>query len=513
MAAIATDSAASRRLAPRRVRLMPLVALIYFSVSGGAYGLESLFSSSGPGIGILLILVTPVLYSIPHSLVCAELGTAIPVEGGYYYWVKRGLGKFFGFQQGMLQWICSFVDMALYPVLFCSYLVNLVGAIAPGQHVLFQISHLTFDLNWFICVAVIVVFTLINLLGAGWVGESSVLFAIVGLTPFVLLTGVGLVHMLHHGINPVSSLTTGSSQSGLNAFAAGLFIVMWNYSGWDSVSTVAGEMENPRKHLPKALAISVVIIMIGYLVPSLAALSVGSGGANGWANWEAGSFSAVGLQLGGKWLEWALTIGGMFASVAMFSSLLASNSRLPFALSRDGYFPKFVAHESKRTKMPLVSIIGSSVIYALFCLSSFSNLVIFDVFLTNIGILLEVAALIALRIREPELERPYRIPGGWASIGVITTFLVGICVFAAYEEGWTANGDGTDSVWYSLIIVAGSVLLFFPLELWRRSKVRRGLIVDAGSHGYVEWQALEEPDESERRDDVFDTAEPAPEAA
>ena len=489
MAAIATESTSLGRLAPRRVRLMPLVALIFFSVSGGAYGLEGLFSSSGPGMGLVLIIVTPLIYSIPHSLVCAELGTAIPVEGGYYYWVKRGLGKFFGFQQGVLQWICSFVDMALYPVLFCSYLVNLASTIAPGQHVLFHLYHLTFDLNWFICVAVIVLFTLINLLGAGWVGESSIVFAIVCLTPMLLLTVIGVFHMIDHGVNPVSQMTTGGGQSNFNAFAAGLFIVMWNYSGWDSVSNVAGEMENPRKHLPKALAISVGVIMIGYLLPSIAGLTVGANGDNGWANWDAGSFSAVGLQLGGKWLEWALTLGGMFAAVAMFSSLLASNSRLPFALSRDGYFPKSFAYESRRNKMPLVSIIGSSVIYALFCLSSFSNLVIFDVFLTNIGILLEVAALIALRVREPELERPYRIPGGWASLAAIAALLSGICVFAAYEEGWTPNGDGTDSVWYSLIIVAGSFLLFFPLELWRRSKVRRGLVPDTGSHGYVPWTA------------------------
>src|SRR5690348_14047505 len=124
---------------PRRVRLLPLVALIFFSVSGGAYGIEELFSTSGPGIALLLIVVTPLIYSVPHALVCAELGTAIPVEGGYYHWVKRGLGRFWGFQQGLLQWICSFVDMALYPVLFTSYLQSVAGFVAPGKHVLFRL--------------------------------------------------------------------------------------------------------------------------------------------------------------------------------------------------------------------------------------------------------------------------------------------------------------------------------------------------------------------------------------
>lgn len=85
--------------APKRVRLMPLVALIFFSVSGGAYGIEGLLSTSGPGMSILLIVVAPLICSVPHSLVVAERGTALPVEGGYYHWVKKGLGKFFGFQQ------------------------------------------------------------------------------------------------------------------------------------------------------------------------------------------------------------------------------------------------------------------------------------------------------------------------------------------------------------------------------------------------------------------------------
>jgi amino acid transporter len=484
----ALDQSVPRLFAPRRVRLMPLVALIFFSVSGGAYGIEPLFSTSGPGVGILLIVVTPLIYSIPHSLVCAELGTAIPVEGGYYHWVKRGLGKFWGFQQGMLQWICSFVDMALYPVLFTSYLNSLVSAVTPGTHVLFTLDHLTFDLNWVICVGVIIVFTLINLLGAGWVGDCSVAFGIICLTPMVVLSVIGFVHLLHHGINPVGSLTTGGGQSTWNAFGAGLFIVMWNYSGWDSVSNVAGEMENPRRHLPKALAISIVLIMVGYLLPALASLAVGENGADGWANWQAGSFSDVARQLAGPWLQWTVTIGGMFASVALFSALLASNSRLPFVLAQDGYFPTWVARETRRYRMPIVSIVGSSVIYALFCLSSFSNLVVFDVFLTNIGILLEVAALVALRFKEPDLERPYRVPGGWTTIVAIIAFLSSICLWAAWQQ---YDESGTQAVTYSVAIVLGSFVLYFPLEAWRSSKIRRGLAEDLGpgTAAYEAWTA------------------------
>ncbi|MEU5383751.1 APC family permease [Kitasatospora cineracea] len=457
MTAIPVAPPENRWATPKRVSLVPLVALIFFSVSGGAYGIEPLFSTSGPGMGILLILVAPLIYSVPHALVCAELGTAIPVEGGYYHWVKRGLGRFWAFQQGLLQWVCSFVDMALYPVMFTSYLSSLIGAVAPGKHVLFELAGIQVDLNWVICVGVIVLFTLLNLMGAGWVGDSSVAFALICLTPMLILTVIGFYQLITEGTNPISSMTAEQGQSTWNAFGSGLFIVMWNYSGWDSVSTVAGEMENPKKHLPKALLWSVLLIIAGYLLPSLASLAVGPGGENGWKSWEDGALPDVAGELAGPWLQYVVTIGGLFASVAMFSALLASYSRLPSSLSHDGYLPKWVSKESKRYKMPVASIVGSSVVYALFCFSSFQSLVIYDVFLTNIGILLEVAALIALRIREPELERPYKIPGGWWSIGLITVSLTGVSVWAAIEQ---YNEEGTKAVVYCLIVVGASLLLY-----------------------------------------------------
>ncbi|MFG3101348.1 APC family permease [Streptomyces sp. NPDC048182] len=476
------------RAAPRQVRLLPLIALIFFSVSGGAYGIEGLFSSSGPGMGLLLIVLTPLIYGLPHSLVVAELGTAIPVEGGFYHWVKRGLGDFWGFQSAMLTWLCSFVDMALFPLLFANYLQSVVKAVAPGRHVLLSLGGLDIDLHWGVCVGVIVFFTLLNMMGAGWVGDSSLVFGVLCLTPMLALTGVGVWRLLSDPSNPVSSLTLGDGQSTSSAFGAGLFIVMWNYCGWDQVSTVAGEMANPRRDLPKALFSAMGLIVAGYLIPCLAALAVGPHGPAGWLNWEDGSFAEVGRVLGGPWLQTAVTIGGMFSAVAMFSALLASNSRLPLVLSRDGYLPSWLTKESRRFRAPVVSIIGSSAIYAVFCLSSFGDLVIVDVFLTNAVILLEVAALIALRVREPGLPRPYRVPGGRPALAAIVLSLASVCGFAAWAQYQDA---GSRSVVYGLATVGFSCLLYVPLRWWRRSKVRRGTVADltAGSSAYGEWLA------------------------
>jgi amino acid transporter len=103
-----------------KLGLWALVMVIYFMTAGGAFGLEGLVGASGPGVALILILVTPFIWSLPTVLMVMELSTAIPVEGGYYAWVKRGLGSFWGFQEGWLSWLFSLVLTAAFPVLFAS---------------------------------------------------------------------------------------------------------------------------------------------------------------------------------------------------------------------------------------------------------------------------------------------------------------------------------------------------------------------------------------------------------
>src|SRR5437773_11361367 len=93
----------------RQLRLLPLVMVFFFTVAGGAYGLEPLVSASGPGVALALIILTPLIWSVPAALMVAELSSAIPAEGGYYAWVKRGLGPFWGFLEAWWSWRSSFV--------------------------------------------------------------------------------------------------------------------------------------------------------------------------------------------------------------------------------------------------------------------------------------------------------------------------------------------------------------------------------------------------------------------
>ena len=104
----------------RKISVLPLAAVIFFTVSGGPYGLEPLIGYAGTW-AIPLLMITPLLWDIPMILAVLELNSMMPVEGGYYEWVKRGLGIRWAFMEGWWTWLYSFVDLAIYPVLFVEY--------------------------------------------------------------------------------------------------------------------------------------------------------------------------------------------------------------------------------------------------------------------------------------------------------------------------------------------------------------------------------------------------------
>ena len=456
------SASASRRFRSK-VTLIPVVALIFFSVSGGAYGLEPLTSTSGPGMAMILILVTPLIYALPVALFTAELGTALPTEGGGYHWVQRAFGDFWGFQEGMLWIFTAFVDMALYPLLFADYLGQLWHPAAQGATVIASVGSIHIDLHWILAVSCFIIpLTALNVVGAKWVGDSSVLFAVIALLPFVLLAAFGLPQLFSHHVNPVAPLTTPHT-SALAAFGAGLWIVMWNYCGFDSVGAIAEEIERPQRVIPRALAVSLIVIVAAYVFPMLAAMAAG-----GWSSWDAGSFTDIARTIGGPWLAWAITAGAIVGAVGLFGSLLMSNSRIPFAMAEDAWLPRSISRLSPRFGTPTLAIVGCAVIYSLFSFSTFANLVVIDVFLTNCTILLELAALFALRRKEPDLPRPDRIPGGTGVLVLMAIPLVAVCAFAVWAQ---VNDSGTISITYSFGAVGLSVLLYLVARLWRRRTV------------------------------------------
>lgn len=416
--------------------LLPLIAATYFIVSGGPFGLEDIVATAGYRDAIVILLLTPLLWSLPTAFMVAELAAALPVDGGSYQWVRRAMGPFWGFQEAWLTLVGSVFDMAIYPTLFVSYL----GHFAPD---------ITADgRGYWVAVAMVAACAAWNLLGAKAVGTSSVLLGIVLLSPFAILTGYAAFHRV---VAP-SPATPHHTD-----LLAGIMVAMWNYMGWDNTSTIAGEVDRPQRTYPLAMFGAVALVTSTYVVPIGAVWVTGLGAEQ----WTTGGWAEVARKVfGGEVLATAITIGGLIGAAGTMNGLTMSLARLPAALATDGFLPAVFARRTVGSGAPWVSIVACAAIWALALKLSFTKLIVLDVLLTGLSIILEFVALIALRIREPQLPRPFSIPGGLT--GVIALSLPPTALLMATLARTDAEPVGPlNALQLGLILIAVGVAIYF----------------------------------------------------
>jgi len=401
----------------RELSLLPLIAVIFFNVSGGPYGIEDAVPSFGAGLTLLLLLLTPLLWSLPVAAVMAELSSALPVEGGYVLWVKRAFGPCWSFQVAWWSLLGSFADMALYPVLFVSYLSYWLPNPAPLA-------------RWSVALAFIWILTLLNLRGVRLVGWSAVFLGALAFSPVVGMAIVGMGRL-----GELTALPFAVEGKGLvDRFGVGLAVMMWNYSGWGNATTCLGETRKPESTYRLALLRSFPLIVLAYLLP----VAVGLGAEPNPANWRSGSLAEVGARVGGPWLSGWITLAALLSAAGLFLSNLLTNSRLPFVLGRDRLLPGALAMLHPRYATPWVAIIASSLVYSVLALLPFTRLVVLDVWLYSLALVVQMAAFLAIRLREPALPRPWRVPGG-VPVALLVSAVPSLLALLAMATGGLAN--------------------------------------------------------------------------
>jgi amino acid transporter len=418
----------------RRSMTAGMLALTVFCcVSGGPFGLEPLIKESGPGLALLLIVLMPIFWALPDALTTAELAPAIPVEGGYVVWVRRAMGPFWGFLNAWWTWIYALVDAAIYPVLFTTYLSKLLTSLFGFD--LFERDKVA---AWAMAFAAIGLFTWLNIRGTKVVGKASSVFAIAIIGPFVVLAVLGLVRL---GMNPHPIVTefVPKDKSIPGALASGLGIVMWNYLGWDALSTIAEEVDEPQKAYPRAIFIGVPLVTLVYLLPTIAGLAFYPDAAK----WEEGAWPEIAKAIGGDALGFAVNIAGLVSPIALFTASLLGSSRVPFVLAEEGFLPKALVDVHPRFGTPWKAILVCGVVYSILAWSTFQDLVQLNVMMYGAALVLETSALLVLRYKEPDLPRPFKIPGGWPMLAVLFVLPVSMVFLLAglsiQEEGWAAQ--------------------------------------------------------------------------
>jgi amino acid transporter len=412
------------------------VAATFFMVSGGTYGTEEIIHGAGYGRGILILLFLPVLWCLPTAFMIGELSSALPKEGGYYAWVRRGMGNFWGFQEAWLSLAASIFDMAIYPTLFVFYLKQMSPWFGVGSHGVYA------------GLFVVATCALLNLAGIRVVGITSLWLFFLLSAPFALLVVLAPLKLGAladaHGVPAATGV----------GLLGGVLVAMWNYMGWDNASTIAQEVERPQRTYPRAMIAAVVLVALTYVLPFAAVYLTGM---------PASSFASDGAWAtvaGFEWLRFLIVLGGMMSAFGMFNALVMSYSRLPLVMAWDGMLPKFFGKTSKKTNAPWIAIIACATCWGLCLGLGFKRLVTLDIMLYGASLMLEFVTLVVLRIREPELKREFRVPGGLPgaiSCGLFPLVLLSLAMYESNNE----TVLGMNGLLFGVLIIVTGFAIYF----------------------------------------------------
>jgi amino acid transporter len=386
-----TTQSSPTKSALRKASLFYLVFVMFSYTTGGPFGLEDMVTTSGPGMTLIYLLVLPFFWCIPVSLVSAELTTAMPVEGGFYRWTRAAFGDFWGFLSGWWNWSASFLLGGAYAVLFADYIVYYFPGITGWKH------HL-------VSVALIAVITWINVRGIQMVGQVATALEFFIFVPVITMVVIALTKW-HH--NPFSPLVP-PQQPLFKIFGVGLALGLWLYSGYEQLSTVAEEVDNPQRSYPRALALVVPLSMAAYFLPTLTGLAA----TGNWEQWHTGFFADAARLIGGPWLGTWMALAATIGNVALLNSTVLTTTRMPFALAEDGYLPQILTRKHRRYGTPWIAIVVSALIYSLLARHSLTQLISVYIWLRSATTVLTVLSAWKLRRTRPEMPRTFRVPGG-----------------------------------------------------------------------------------------------------
>jgi amino acid transporter len=421
----------------RKMRLLPLIAATYFMVSGGPYGLEDIIGKAGYIRALIILLLVPFFWSLPTALMVGELASAMPCEGGFYHWVRRAMGPFWGFQEAWLSLAASVFDMAIYPTAFVLYLSHIAPTLTAGSRgLLLKLGIVGISAVW-------------NLRGAVAVGRGSQRMMALSLSPFVVLIVLAVWHSFHRGV----AAAAGGPPAEVDLSGA-VLVALWNYMGWDNASTIAQEVEDPQRNYPRAMFTSAIAVMCVYMLPLAAVWMAGIPSSR----FSTGAWVDAAMLLGGSVLALAVVLAGSLDGLGTFNALTLSYTRLPYAMAEDGLLPRIFT-KWRPNGVPWVSILACSLGWALALGFTFERLISIDLVLYGGALLLEFVALVILRIREPNMHRPFRVPGGVSvavAVGIGPAVLIAFALWAARDE----RVAGLSALVFAAIIAAAGPLAY-----------------------------------------------------
>ena len=433
--------------ARKKLHVLQLAAVIFLTVSGGPYGLEPLLTDAGRNASLLLLMITPLLWDIPTIFVVLELNSLMPVTGGYYQWVKRALGLRWAFYEGWWTWLYTFADLAIYPVLFVQYL----SFFYPGVEA-YKIP---------VCLAIIWTSAGINILGIVPVGRTSIVLSVIVFIPFLLLFGWSFIN--HHGHFDLPAMSL--AHKPFSAIGLGLYTVMWNFIGWDNVTTYAEEVSKPVRSYLVSVFTAFLLVFGIYFIAVIIALNEN---IDPTVLSDEG-FPALGKMIAGYGLGAIVALGGMASALGLFSAVLLSVSRIPKVMADDKLLPSKLHLLHPKFKSPYISIICCAVVVSFMVVWTFGELLIIDITLYGAALFLEYVALIKLRRLAAGEHRPFRIP--LKIPGLIMMTLLPLSVYLiAMTAAFMSSGKAIKPLLFALIVLLSAELFWQVVKWWNKRR-------------------------------------------
>jgi basic amino acid/polyamine antiporter, APA family len=396
------------------------------------------------------------------ALTYAELSAALPDAGGEYVYLNAAYGPFWGFIYGWTQtWVAKTASIATLATGFFYYVAyffpKLTVAfyavplpIGPGG------KPLELQYGQLLGIALIVFLAGVNYLGVRVGGQVQIAVTVVKLSLIVALIIAGLTW--GQGTFTHFSESIPANPGGVAGFFAALVAALWAYDGWNNAGMLGSEIENPQRNLPRALLVGTSAMIAIYLLTNLAYFYVLSSAEVGATPRVAAE--AMQKVLGNRGAS-IVSIAAMISIFAALNGSILSGSRVPYAMARDGLFFKRMSHINPYFRTPGACIVLLGVVSSVILLSGrYDELATLVIFPSWILYGMTAASVIVLRIKRPDMHRPYRVPG-YPVVPIIFVLVAVALLYSTLLNSPRESGIGL------ALIIAGLPFYFY----WKRRRI------------------------------------------
>lgn len=392
----------------RSLTLIPAAAVILANIIGTGVFVKARVMTcnvGSPGMVLTVWLVAGLL-TLCGALVYAELGAMMPRSGGEFHYIGKAFGRRLGFLYGWTKTIALGASAAALAIVFVVFLNDLTGGTLPPLAV--QV----------LPVLVIAFATGMNLLSTRTNGLTATVLTVVKIA-LVLFVGLGAFLLAdgnwgNYSLGGASGTCEGvpdSAKLGVRGFGAAMLGALWGYNGWAVIASVGGEIKNPGSTLPRALIGGTLTVVALYLFVNAAYFYVLSPVEVASVAESSSVANEAASKFFGPWVAALMSAGLMISAYGTLHTTILTGPRVPFALARAGLLPAGLAHISANG-VPAVAILIVSLWSVVLSVSgTFDILTDMYIFVLWVFFGLNGAAVMVLRKRIPDAERPYRVWG------------------------------------------------------------------------------------------------------